>query len=119
MSLLGNHYEVDAALVGYQIDLLFNPFDLDRVDVEYRGRSMGQARPHKITRHVHSDVQAPTKKQPAQATGIDYLRLLEAAQQTELGVAINFTALADPDPAADDATSATSAGVAGGDDEQS
>jgi len=114
VSLLGNHYEVDAALVGYQVDLLFNPFDLDRIDVEYRGRPMGQARPHKVTRHVHPDVKAPTKKQPAQATGIDYLRLLEAAQQAELGVAINFAALADPDPGGD-----TSSNIARGDDERS
>jgi putative transposase len=96
VSLLGNHYEVDAALVGNQIDLLFNPFNLDRIDVEYHGRPMGQARPHKITRHVHPDVKAP-KNPPVQATGIDYLRLLEAAQQAELGAAINFVALAGPD----------------------
>lgn len=108
VSLLGNHYEVDAALVGYEVDLLFNPFDLHRVDVEYRGRSMGQARPHKITRHVHSDVKAPTKKKPAQATGIDYLRLLETAQQNELGQAIRFDLLAQT----------VTTDTTGGDDEQ-
>lgn len=96
VSLLGNRYEVDAALVGYEVDLLFNPFDLEHIEVEYHGRPMGLARPHKVTRHVHPDVKAPTKKEPAQATGIDYLRLLEAAQQAELGVAINFPALAEP-----------------------
>jgi putative transposase len=113
VSLLGNRYEVDAALVGYEVDLLFSPFDLDHIDVEYRGRPMGRARPHKVTRHVHPDVKAPTKKQPARATGIDYLRLLETAQQAELGVAINFPALADPAAGGD-----TSGDVAGGDDEQ-
>jgi putative transposase len=95
VSLLGNHYEVDAALVGYDVDLLFNPFDLERIDVEYHGRPMGQARPHEVTRHVHPDVKATTKKPPAQATGIDYLRLLEKAQQAELGQAIRFDLLAD------------------------
>ncbi|HET9875201.1 MAG TPA: DDE-type integrase/transposase/recombinase [Mycobacterium sp.] len=97
VSLLGNNYEVDPALVGREVDLLFNPFDLERIDVEYHGRPMGQARPHKVSRHVHPDVKAPTKKPPAQATGIDYLRLLDAAQQAELGAAINFAALAEPD----------------------
>ena len=108
VSLLGNRYEVDAALAGYQVDLLFNPFHLERIDVEYRGRPMGSARPHTVTRHVHPDVTASAKTPPAQTTGIDYLRLLDTAQQTQLGVAINFAALAgattDPaeaDPAGD------------------
>jgi putative transposase len=109
VSLLGNRYEVDAALVGYDVDLLFNPFDLERIDVEYRGRPMGHARPHKVTRHVHPDVKAPTKKQPAQATGVDYLRLLETAQQAELGQAIRFDLLAD---------TTTTDTTTGGDDEQ-
>jgi putative transposase len=95
VSLLGNNYEVDAALAGYEVDLLFNPFDLEHIEVEYRGRPMGVARPHKVARHVHPDVKAPTKKPPAQPTGIDYLRLLETAQQAELGQAIRFDLLAD------------------------
>jgi putative transposase len=120
VSLLGNHYEVDAALVGREVDLLFNPFDLEHIDVEYHGRPMGQARPHKVTRHVHPDVKAPTKKQPAQATGIDYLRLLEAAQQAELGAAINFAALVETDiqPTTADTTEANTDTITGGADEQ-
>jgi putative transposase len=97
ISLLGNFYEVDAALVGYDVDLLFNPFDLEHIEVEYRGRPMGTARPHKVGRHVHPDVKAPTKKPPAQATGIDYLRLLETDHQAQVGVRINFDALIQPD----------------------
>ena len=56
---------------------------------------MGVARPHKVARRVHPDVKAPAKKPPAQPTGIDYLRLLETAQQAELGQAIRFDLLAD------------------------
>ncbi len=37
-----------------------------------------------------------------QATGIDYLRLLEAAHHDQVGQAINFTALAAEDPAGDE-----------------
>lgn len=118
VSLLGNHYEVDAALVGQEVDLLFNPFDLDRIEVEFHGRSMGQARPHKVTRHVHPDVKAPTKKQPVQATGIDYLRLLEAAQQAELGAAINFAALEPTTSTATTGAAGTTDTGTGGDDEQ-
>jgi putative transposase len=118
VSLLGNHYEVDAALVGREVDLLFNPFNLEHIEVEYHGRPMGQARPHKITRHVHPDVKAPTKKPPAQATGVDYLRLLEAAQQAELGAAINFAALAETDiqTTITDTTEASTDTITGGDE---
>lgn len=35
----------------------------------------------------------PDAAAPVQATGIDYLRLLEAAHQQQVGRAINFTAL--------------------------
>ena len=98
VSLYGNHYEVDAALVGYDIDLLFNPFSLDDIDVEYQGRPMGKAYPHKVTRHVHPGVKPATQPPSAQVTGIDYLRLLEAQRQTEFGTAINFNALDDTTP---------------------
>lgn len=92
VSLQGNRYEVDAALVGRTVDLLFTPFDLTTIDVEYQGRPMGTARPHEVTRHVHPAVQ-PDDTAPVEATGIDYLRLLEDAHQTEVGHAINYLAL--------------------------
>ena len=77
VALHGNHYEVDAALVGYEVDLLFNPYNLDDIDVEYQGRPMGKAFPHKLTRHVHPGIKPAAPPPPAQVTGIDYLRLLE------------------------------------------
>lgn len=95
VALHGNFYEVDAALVGYEVDLLFNPYNLDDIDVEYQGRPMGKAFPHKITRHVHPAVKPTAPPPSAQVTGIDYLRLLEAQRQDELGTAINFAALQD------------------------
>ncbi|MPY85816.1 MAG: transposase, partial [Actinophytocola sp.] len=45
---------------------------------------MGQARPHQITRHVHPAVK-PDAPAPVEATGIDYLRLLEDAHHHEAG----------------------------------
>lgn len=94
VSLLGNGYQVEPALVGRTVDLLFTPFDLTLIEVEYQGRPMGRAIPHKVTRHVHPAVK-PDAAAPVQATGIDYLRLLEAAHQQQVGRAINFTALQD------------------------
>jgi putative transposase len=55
---------------------------------------MGDAIPHRVKRHVHPDVK-PHAPAPVQATGIDYLRLIEAAHQANIGQAINFAALAD------------------------
>lgn len=92
VSLHGNSYQVEPALVGRSVDLLFTPFDLTVIEVEYEGRPMGRAVPHKVTRHVHPAVR-PDAAAPVQATGIDYLRLLEAAHQQQTGQAINFTAL--------------------------
>lgn len=102
VSLLGNRYEVAAGLVGETVDLLFNPLDLTRIDVELRGEPKGQAHPHTITRHVHPDVKLPLTAKPAPATGIDYLRLLEAAHQSTVGTAINFAALVKSNPATAD-----------------
>jgi putative transposase len=92
VSLHGNRYEVDSALVGRTVDLLFVPFDLTVIEVEYQGRPMGQASPHTITRHVHPEVK-PHATEAVQATGIDYLRLLETAHHHHVGQAINFPAL--------------------------
>jgi putative transposase len=89
VSLHGNRYEVDAALVGRTVDLLFTPFDLTVIDVEYQTRPMGTARPHHIGRHAHPAVK-PDDTTPIEATGIDYLRLLEHAHHAEVGHAINY-----------------------------
>lgn len=97
VSLAGNRYQVDAALAGRKVDLLFNPFDLTRIEVEYHHRPMGQAAVYQVKRHAHPDVTAHVgmgEAAPVQATGIDYLRLLETAHQAETGRAINFPALA-------------------------
>src|SRR6266487_2513459 len=85
---------------GRKVDLLFNPFDLQRVEVEYQARPMGQAVPHRVKRHAHPDVK-PHAPAPIEATGIDYLRLIEAAHQADVGQAINFAALAEGDPTHD------------------
>ena len=97
VSLHGNRYEVDTGLVGRVVDLLFTPFDLTVIDVEYQGRAMGRAAPHTIGRHVHPAVK-PADTGPVNATGIDYLRLLETAHQREVGQAINYDALAGENP---------------------
>jgi len=74
LSLSGNSYEVDAALVGRRVEVVFDPFDLTQLEVRYQGRPMGTAIPHRIGTHVHPDAHPETAPAPAPATGIDYLR---------------------------------------------
>jgi putative transposase len=104
VSLHGNRYQVDAALTGRLVDLLFTPFDLTVIEVEYQGKAMGRAVPHSIGRHTHPAVK-PGTAAPVQATGIDYLKLLATAHQAEVGQAINYPALTgdnDAQPSGDD-----------------
>jgi putative transposase len=49
VSLHGNHYEVDAALVGQRVELVFDPFDLAHIEVRLRDQPMGIAIPHRMS----------------------------------------------------------------------
>jgi len=97
VSLHGNTYEVDAALVGRRVELLFDPFDLAEINVRHAGRDMGTATPHRIGRHVHpaARAQAPA---PAPATGIDYLTLVRARHTTALTERVNYAAITEQPP---------------------
>ncbi len=53
VSLHSNQYDVDAALVGRKVELIFDPFDLTRIEVRYQHRPMGVAVPLVIGRHTH------------------------------------------------------------------
>jgi putative transposase len=93
VSLHGNQYEVDAALVGQVCEMVFDPFDLERIEVRFQGRSIGPAIPVKIGRRVHPQARADAKPPPA-STGIDYLRLVAERHDAELaGRPIDFAAL--------------------------
>lgn len=90
ISLSGNSYEVDAALVGRRVEVVFDPFDLTRLEVRYQGRPMGSAVPHRIGRHVHPDAHPDTAPAPAPVTGIDYLTLVAAQHRQQLAQRINY-----------------------------
>ncbi|MDL9949032.1 DDE-type integrase/transposase/recombinase [Gordonia sp. ABSL11-1] len=77
VSLHGNTYQVDAALVGRKVELVFSPFDMETIDVRYNDASHGRAVPHTITRHVHPKARPEIPEPPTPtATGIDYLHLV-------------------------------------------
>lgn len=95
VSLHGNVYTVDAALVGRRVEIVFDPFDLTRVDIRYQGRPMGAGVPHRIGRHVHPHAGAD-QPPPAPATGINYLELVEAAHTADLARRIDYAELPAP-----------------------
>jgi putative transposase len=94
VSLHGNSFEVDAALVGRKVELIFDPFDLTDIEVRYEGRPMGAAHPVRISRHVHPKARPEAAPAPT-PTGIDYLGLVARQRQAELtGRRIDYAALA-------------------------
>jgi putative transposase len=93
VSLHGNSYEVDPALVGRKVELVFDPFDLTRIEVRLAGVPMGLAIPHHIGRHSHPKAKPETPAAPPKRTGIDYAKLIETAHQAELARGVNYAAL--------------------------
>ena len=97
VSLHGNLYEVDPALAGTKVELVFDPFDLTDIDVRHHHRHAGKAVPFRIGRHVHPKARADTPP-PAAPTGIDYLRLVEDRHTRALGERLHYAQLTDPGP---------------------
>ncbi len=93
VSLFGNSFEVDAALVGRKAELVFDPFDLTVIEVRFEGRPMGRAVPMRISRHTHPKARPDATPAPV-PTGIDYLSLLAARRDAELaGRRIDYAGL--------------------------
>lgn len=99
VSLHGNLYQVDPLLVRRRVELVFDPFDLTRIEVRVAGVPAGTAIPHRIDRHAHPKARPETPPTPPPATGIDYARLLDAAHHAELAQGVNYAALASPSAA--------------------
>lgn len=111
VSLHGNLYEVDAALIGRRVELVFDPFDLTDLDVRFENRSMGKAVPHRIGTHVHAKACTDDPPPPAAPTGIDYLRLVEHKHSAELVDRLRYSQL-EHDVAVDEQLRAEVAGFA-------
>jgi putative transposase len=95
VSLHANTYQVDPLLVGRRVELVFDPFDLADIEVRYQQRSFGTAVAYRIGRHAHPKARPEQPDTgPPTPTGIDYLRLLDAAHSQQLAQRINYAALA-------------------------
>jgi putative transposase len=64
VSLHGNSYQADAWLAGRTVEPVFDPFDLDRVEVRLAGKPAGTAVPFTVARHRHPKT-APRRARPA------------------------------------------------------
>jgi len=97
VSLHSNQYSVDAALVGRKVELVFDPFDLTRIEVRYQHRPFGTAVPLQIGRHTHPQAEREVPPPPT-GTGIDFLKLLAEQHDAEItGHRIDYSDLAQPD----------------------
>jgi putative transposase len=96
VALHGNNYEVDPALVGRRVQLVFDPFDLTHLEVRHNGQPFGVAIPHELAIHVHPKATAePPEMLDGMPTGptIDYLALVEAEHRAATRRTINFADL--------------------------
>jgi putative transposase len=94
----GNHYELDPALARRRVELIFDPLDMEHVEVRFGGRPLGLAIPRQIRRHVHprASVEPGIETEP-KPTGIDYLRLIDARRREQLEARIDYRTLNDND----------------------
>jgi putative transposase len=79
VSLLGNAYEVDAALASKTVALRYDPYDLSVIQVWHDGRRFPDAVPLKLRRSRHRQVE-PVPEPPPVSTGLNYLELLRQRQ---------------------------------------
>lgn len=97
VSLHGNRYEVDPALVGRRVQLVFDPFDLEHLEVRFDERDFGVAVPHQLAVHVHPKATAEPPDvldgMASTPTGIDYLTLVEQEHRHATRRTINFADL--------------------------
>jgi putative transposase len=100
VSVAGNRYSVDPALIGRPVELRYDPEDLSRLDVFVDGRPMGAAVPLVIGRHTHPAVPQAARP-PAEPTGIDYLGLVLDDHEQSTTSEIAYRDLTEP-PARED-----------------
>jgi putative transposase len=88
-----NRYQVDPGLAGQRVELVFDPFDLNHIEVRLNGADEGLATPFQITRPSHPKARPETAQEPPPHSGIDYLALLDAQHTREAAGKVNYSAL--------------------------
>jgi putative transposase len=95
ITLAGNRYETDPALVDCKVEAIFDPFDLTEVEIRWNHQSFGTAKVHQLGNHVHpkASVHLETPDDMPANPGIDYLALVEAEHRAATRRVINFADL--------------------------
>jgi putative transposase len=90
--LHGNVYQVDAWLAGRVVELLFDPFSLDRLEARVGGKPAGTAVPFVMGRHRHPKTRTDDGQQRAEPapTGIDYLAALGGGHDEALREQVSY-----------------------------
>ena len=92
----GNAYQVDAWLAGRTVELLFSPFDLDRVEVRLGGKPAGAAVPLLAATPPQRRLPGSQPGTEPAPTGIDYLAALgdghDAALRDQVATSSSSTA---------------------------
>ena len=73
VSLHGNLYEVDPALVGARIELRYDPTDLTTITVFHHDTPAGTAVPERLAAHVDPKLRNTVPAVPGPPTGVRYL----------------------------------------------
>jgi putative transposase len=94
----GNVYQVDAWLAGQYVELVFDPFDLDRIEVRAGGKPAGTAVLFTVGRHRHPKTRTPDGQRRAEPapTGIDYLAALGGPHDEALREQVSYRSLITP-----------------------
>jgi putative transposase len=94
----GNVYQVDAWLAGRTLELVFDPFDLDLIEVRAGGKAAGTAVPFVMGRHRHPKTRVPDGQQRAEPApaGIDYLAALGDGHDAALREQVSYLSLVTP-----------------------
>jgi transposase InsO family protein len=101
VSFKSNRYAVPPYLRGKRVELRFDPFDLNRIEVWYNDTFLELAEPEEIVTTTHPDVEPDPVPKPPPDSGLDYLALLrierERLLQEQLDT-IHFTQLDQTEP---------------------
>jgi putative transposase len=81
VSFHGNRYRVATYLRRQKVDLLYDPFDLTRIEVWFQDTFLQLAEPDRIVATIHPDVEPDPLAAPPPGTGLDYLALLRTERE--------------------------------------
>ena len=83
VSLYGNRYEVDRRAGLATCELIFDPFDLTKIEVRYKNEALGHAVPLRSRAMFIRKASTSSRRRP-RASGIDYLACSPPSVEREL-----------------------------------